>query len=273
MECINFNKIKLSVDVEKRFCKIYESVISNYFLFSNELLSNTSKLLNSGKIEKWNKLKIDLLSYQFAFLLSFSVQDTCLSVQAFYHSLVDNTQIVQELLKNNQIKLLCLESESLPTVIGVCQVIDDIFEKFGCECRFDYLEIRVSVVEKRQGWRRLCECIVETVNSYFRNIDLILDFVDEFLRLSDLRLFERIRESDLVIIARFFAKYRKQMLKPTLKVRTILNCNLTFESGGVGLKLVRHFKIFLGKVVSKFLKILLCTVQIQLFQFYSYTYV
>lgn len=224
MECINFDKAELSIDVEKRFCKIYESVISNYFQLNNELLLNTRKMLN-GKKSRRQTYIMDHLSYQLAFLLSFSVQDTCLSVQAFYQSLMANTQIVEDFLKFNRIKLLCLGSESFPTTTGVCQVLKEFFENFGCECKFDYWEIQVTVFENRQDWERLCGCIMEVANSYFKNIDLKLDFV----KLNDSpswtaeELVDKIRESDLVIAARFFEKHRGATLNlEILKVRAFI---------------------------------------------------
>lgn len=220
MECITFDKLELSIDIEKRFCKIYERIISNYFQFSEKLISNANEMLNAGR--KNQRIKMDHLSYQLAFLLSFSVQDTCMTVQAFYQSLMDNTEIFKDFSHNKLIKLFCIESESLPTVIGVCQVLDEIFEKFGCEWDFDYWEIRVSLVENREDWGRLCSCIVDTANSYFKNIDLKLDFVDDSPYWTSQELVDRVKESDLVIIARFFEKFGDCALDIAfLKVRVL----------------------------------------------------
>lgn len=198
----SFKSIFSAPEIEKRFFRVYESVISNYFVSNKHLIWNVKEILHHEKGGK--NFKTDLLSYQLFFLLSFGVQDTVLSARKFCESFLNHSEVIKNISENNPIKMLCLESESMPTVVGVCQVIDEIRQKSESTGKFEYSEIRISVIETRENWRRLCGYIVDTVNSFLKNIELKLDFIESFTRLPSQELIDRLEEIDIVIVARVF---------------------------------------------------------------------
>lgn len=201
-----FKLIFYAPEIEKRFYRVYESVISNYFVSNKHLIWNAKEIINYEKGGK--DFKSDLLSYQLFFLLSFGVQDTVLSARKFCESFVKHSKVTKNMPENNPIKILCVESESVPTVVGVCQVIDEIRQKSESTGKFEYSEIRISVIETRENWRRLCGYIIDTVNSFFKNVELKLDFIEDFTSLSSQELTDRIGEIDIVILARVFQENR-----------------------------------------------------------------
>lgn len=153
---------------------------------------------------------LKLMSLLISFISYFhSVQDTLLSARKFYDSVLYHLEIMQKLSDQNPLNLLCLESEALPTVIGVCQVINEIVSnKITCDrtaaetANPSFREIRILVIDTRQNWRHLCGYIVDEFNSYFNLIKLKLDFVDHFTSLSS----QTLMELDFVIVARIFTE-------------------------------------------------------------------
>lgn len=182
-----------------RLDNAYSRILSKFF--DRQLISNRKEIINSEKDEK--NFKTDHLTYQFYFLFSFGIQDTLLSARKFYDSLLYNLEIMRISSVQNPVNVLCLESEALPTVIGVCEVINGIVSNKIKYVQTDNTrEIRILMIDTRQNWRRLCECIVDEFNSYFKFIHLKLDFVDNFISLSS----DNIMELDLVIVARIFTE-------------------------------------------------------------------
>lgn len=210
MNFANFDLFKLAENARIsiiRLDNVYSRIISKYF--NRQLISNRKEIINYEKDEK--NFKTDVLTYQFYFLFSFGIQDTLLSARKFYNSVLYHLEIMQKLSTQNPLNLLCLESEALPTVIGVCQVINEIVSNKIMSDRTaaetanpSFREIRILVIDTRQNWRRLCGYIVDEFNSYFNFIKLKLDFVDHFTSLSSQKLIEL----DLVVVARIFTEGR-----------------------------------------------------------------
>ena len=205
MDPANCDSLKFGLssrEVEKRFYKIYRNVISNYFEFSENLISDAKEILSCKKERM--KFKSDTPSYQLAFLLSFGIQDACTSARKFYESIENHTGIIKKFSKKSPIKLLCVENESLPAVIGVCQTINEIVKEFGSGGKFDFTEIKILVLDNRGKWKRLCGYVIDVANSYFTNIELKLDYVEDFLSWSFLEFSQRVQDLDLAVVARFF---------------------------------------------------------------------
>ena len=200
----SLNFIMSAREVKQRFFKVYENVILNYFTFNEGLISSARAILNSQKQEK--KFNTERPSNQLAFLLSFGIQDTCTVARKFYESIKYRIEIAKKLYKDNPIKLLCLGNESLPAVIGVCQVINEIVKEFGSAGQFDFGDIRIMIIGKGVKWRQLCTFIIDTVNSHFTNVELKLHFVGDFTSWSSQEFIDTVKGLNLMVIARIFKK-------------------------------------------------------------------
>lgn len=211
MNLTNFDRFKLAEDARTskiRIQNFYSRIISEYF--NRQLISNREEIINSEKDGK--NFKTDALTYQFYFLFSFGVQDTLLSARKFYASVLYQTQFIRKLLVENPINLLCLESEALPTVIGVCEVINEIVSNKSAYVKSTsnvlFRIVRILVIDTRQNWRRLCKYIVEAFNTYFKIIRLQLYFADDITSIENSFDSRKLIDFDLVIVARIFTEHR-----------------------------------------------------------------
>lgn len=209
MELSNFDTLAENARISKiRIHNFYARIISKYF--SKELITNREEILNSEK--DWKNFKTDLLTYQFYFLFSFAIQDTLLSARKFYGSVLYQTRFIRKLLEENPINLLCIESEALPTVIGVCEVINEIVSNKSVYVKpvgnLHFKTIQLLVIDKREKWRRLCKCIVDAFNSYFKTVKLQVNFVDDIISIENSFCSPKFIDFDLVVVARIFTEER-----------------------------------------------------------------
>lgn len=198
-----FNLTEDVRDIERRFWRFYFTIIKDYFDLDEDFICLDKESPNHRKHTKRRK---NILN-QPDKLLRFCIQDTCLGLRKFYASFVNYIEIINYLSKKNLITIYCVLGKSLFAALGICIVIDEALKQYGVSHGTNKKQIELIVTEIEKDWRNICVYVVDRVNSCYKNVEIKLEFIDDYSTRLSVEAFRAIKEVDIVVMSRYLSDF------------------------------------------------------------------
>lgn len=197
--------------------KFYYKILNSYFHLDLKIVSRLKEVLESGK----EMCVDDLLKRSFGILQLYDLllnglKDTYLSLRMFYAA-ISKHRMCKTLFGKLRMKWCCMGGFSVLSALGMCEVIDNVFLRFGC--MDTPTDIEIVLIDVCQMFRPLSQYMLDQVNLGYAEINVKLSYVQaEFFGELSSEVKKNIRSSQIVIMNNFLLDIPSTRAKNICKV-------------------------------------------------------